>query len=153
MNVHWTFTVRPGSLFNFLVRSHYNTFKQTYQNNKASQEMMAVIRKSLWKLWKLLWWGQHGLEHELKKTLYPHLLLWNVIKFLKDSLLYCLGLKWKHFQKSSKSNGNGSLKKKLLNPLSTNLTKWSNKLWLLPTNFLSVLTILWGWHLMGYMTF
>ena len=91
MNVHWTFTVRPRSLFNFLVRSHYNTFKQTYQNNKASQEMMAVIRKSLWKLWKLLWWGQHGLEHKLKKTLYPHLLLWNVIKFLKDSLLYCLG--------------------------------------------------------------
>ena len=40
-----------------------------------------------------------------------------------------------------------------LNPLSANLIKWSNTLKQfvskLPTNCLSMLTILWGWHLKG----
>ena len=40
-----------------------------------------------------------------------------------------------------------------LNPLSVNLTKWSNRLKQFclqqPTNCLSVLTFLWGWHLKG----
>ena len=45
------------------------------------------------------------------------------------------------------------LEENLFNPLSTNITKWSNKLkqlvGKLPTNCLSVLTILWDWRLKG----